>query len=130
MPIHCIVEQVVVSGGGGEKAPPSTTTEVDMDTYAILPSSTLFNEIIRVAMTKLGYSVVEAMGAKGEYFFIFFLNSFINFSIYIEIFQCCLYLLATIGAHAVQGSFQCPFFVAAAGTRTRQWQCQHGVPTP
>ena len=37
-------------------------------------------------------------------------DSFIYFIIYIEIFQCCLYLLWTIGAHSVQGSSQCPFF--------------------
>lgn len=60
MPIHCIVEQA--AGCNGEKK-----AEVDMDTYAILPSTTLFNEIIRVALIKLGYSVVEAMGAKGKH---------------------------------------------------------------
>ena len=64
MPIHCIVEQANScrsDASSGKQTDPS----VEMDTYAILPSSTLFNEIIRVAMIKLGYSVVEAMGAKG-----------------------------------------------------------------
>ena len=53
------------------------------------------------------------------FFFFFFFLLFIHFSIYIEIFQCCLYLLWTIGAHSVQGSSQCPFCVAAAWTRTQ-----------
>ncbi len=40
-------------------------TGVDLDTYAILPSNTLFSEIVRVALVKLGYTAAEAIGAKG-----------------------------------------------------------------
>ena len=40
-------------------------TYVDLDTYAILPGTTLFCEVVRTALIKLGYTTAEAMGAKG-----------------------------------------------------------------
>ena len=66
--------------------------------------------------TNLGKQTFSYTNHDCYFFIIFFL---IHFSIYIEIFQCCLYLLWTIGAHSVQGSTQCPFFVPAAWTRTQ-----------
>ena len=56
--------------------------------------------------------------ATGKVLFFSFFSFCIHFSIYTEIFQCCLYLLWTIGAHSVQGSSQCPFFVAWTRTKT------------
>ncbi len=38
---------------------------VELDTYAILPGSTLFNELVRTALVKIGYTASEAIGAKG-----------------------------------------------------------------
>ncbi|XP_064652363.1 homeobox protein dve-1-like isoform X2 [Lineus longissimus] len=60
MPVHCLIEttaspQGFESGGGS----------VELDSYAIIPNTTLFSEIVRTALIKLGYSPSEAMGAKG-----------------------------------------------------------------
>ena len=41
-------------------------TNIELDTYAILPSSALFSDIVRIALLKIGYSSSEAMGAKGQ----------------------------------------------------------------
>lgn len=60
LPIHCIVEHH--RGPGGDRG----ASDIDLDTYAILPSSTMFSEIVRTALTKLGYTAAEAMGAKGN----------------------------------------------------------------
>ena len=60
MPIHCIIEQTKLRKTG------ETETFIDLDTYAILPGSTLFCEIVRTALIKLGYTAAEAMGAKGK----------------------------------------------------------------
>ena len=57
-------------------------------------------------------------------FFFFF---FIHFSIYIEIFQYCLYLLWTIGAHSVQEASQRPFSFPGPGSEPTQWQSQQVV---
>ena len=61
VPIHCIVEQTASPSGGKH----GTETNVELDTYAILPSSALFSDIVRIALLKIGYSSSEAMGAKG-----------------------------------------------------------------
>lgn len=39
------------------------------DSYAIMPSTTLFCDVVRTALLKLGYSATEAVGAKGSCFF-------------------------------------------------------------
>lgn len=36
-----------------------------LDSYAILPGTTLFSELVRTSLLKLGYSPGEALGAKG-----------------------------------------------------------------
>ncbi|KAI0219185.1 hypothetical protein LSAT2_029218 [Lamellibrachia satsuma] len=64
VPIHCIVEQTA-SPSGGKHLVASTEANVELDTYAILPSSALFSDIVRIALLKIGYSSSEAMGAKG-----------------------------------------------------------------
>lgn len=42
------------------------STTVLCDTFAILPGSLLFSDILRGALVKIGFSVLEAIGAKGE----------------------------------------------------------------
>ena len=64
VPIHCIVEQTASPSSGKH----GTEANVELDTYAILPSSALFSDIVRIALLKIGYSSSEAMGAKGTLF--------------------------------------------------------------
>ncbi|KAL3172004.1 hypothetical protein MRX96_043679 [Rhipicephalus microplus] len=59
LPVHCVVERV-----------PSPQTDsqqpsVEVDSYAIVPSAALFVDLVRTALTKLGYSPSEAICAKG-----------------------------------------------------------------
>ena len=69
-PIHCVIEHA--SPPSKPVTPPSAKSNapceinVELDTYAILPSNTLFSEIVRVALVKLGYTSAEAIGAKGK----------------------------------------------------------------
>lgn len=85
IPVHCVVmntttpcylsDAVMISsaasatgggdggGGGGAKA----GDEVDVDSYAIIPASTLFTQIVPVVLRKLGYSddvIFNATGIK------------------------------------------------------------------
>ncbi|KAL3210161.1 hypothetical protein MRX96_052249, partial [Rhipicephalus microplus] len=58
LPVHCVVERV-----------PSPQTDsqqpsVEVDSYAIVPSAALFVDLVRTALTKLGYSPSEAICAK------------------------------------------------------------------
>ena len=57
MPIHCVVERV---------SAPGKEFTVDTDTYAILPGSTLFCEVIRSTLVKIGYPAADAVNAKGK----------------------------------------------------------------
>ena len=91
IPIHCVVEQAGRNGCGPRgpssvagpiKSPPegmvaprapglgrhngSTSSGMDLDTFAIVPGSTLFSEVVRTALLKIGYSTTEALGAKGQ----------------------------------------------------------------
>ena len=69
LPIHCIIEQT--SGQPSfETSSNETSTQnaVELDSYAILPGTTLLSECVRAALMKLGYSSSEALGAKGNYF--------------------------------------------------------------
>ncbi|XP_062617371.1 uncharacterized protein LOC134279048 [Saccostrea cucullata] len=63
LPIHCVIEQ---TSGPLTFEPENTATySVELDTYAILPCTTLFSELVRTALIKLGYNANEAMNAKG-----------------------------------------------------------------
>lgn len=63
LPIHCVIEQ---TNGPLTFEPDNTATyNVELDTYAILPCTTLFSELLRTALIKLGYNANEAMNAKG-----------------------------------------------------------------
>jgi hypothetical protein len=86
MPIHCIVEQIQTTTGVSVAGPTngklggnspnnnnagnggnnSNSPVVEMDTYAILPGTTMFSELVRTALIKIGYTASEAMGAKGK----------------------------------------------------------------
>ena len=86
-PIHCVIEHA--SPPSRPVTPPSAKsnvpceTNVELDTYAILPSNTLFSEIVRVALVKLGYTAAEAIGAKGRFTLItelLYQNNVISFS--------------------------------------------------
>lgn len=67
LPIHCIIEQTNGSpsfdNSSGEK---SMHCQVELDSYAILPGTTLLAECVRAALLKLGYNSTEAIGAKGK----------------------------------------------------------------
>ena len=56
MPIHCVVERV---------SAPGKEFTVDTDTYAILPGSTLFCEVIQSTLVKIGHPAADAVNAKG-----------------------------------------------------------------
>lgn len=64
IPIHCVIEQTSgpVTFESNEGA---SHTTVELDSYAILPSTTLFSELVRASLVKLGYNSTEAMNAKG-----------------------------------------------------------------
>lgn len=57
IPIHCVVEQIQSCSQGGEP--------VELDSYAIVPGTAVFSDLVRTALIKLGYSSSEAVGAKG-----------------------------------------------------------------
>ena len=59
IPIHCVVEQTPPCSDSNAEP------QVELDTYAILPGSTLFSEIVRTALIKIGYTAAEATAAKG-----------------------------------------------------------------
>lgn len=59
LPVHCVVERV--PSPQSESQQPS----VEVDSYAIVPSAALFVDLVRTALTKLGYSPSEAICAKG-----------------------------------------------------------------
>lgn len=64
--MHCIVEQQPGSQAV-EPASASHQLSVELDSYAIIPSNTPFCDIVHVALSKLGYSATEAIGAKGTW---------------------------------------------------------------
>ncbi|GIY53914.1 uncharacterized protein CDAR_87221 [Caerostris darwini] len=61
IPVHCIVEQVTPQG----QSVNISQAAVDLDSFAIIPSTTLFSEIVHTALNKLGYSSSAALTAKG-----------------------------------------------------------------
>ncbi|XP_041361222.1 uncharacterized protein LOC121377339 [Gigantopelta aegis] len=66
LPIHCVVEQI--SGTPSFDSVSSVAcaqNAVELDSYAILPSSTLLSDLVHSALIKLGYSSINAMTAKG-----------------------------------------------------------------
>ncbi|KAG8193005.1 hypothetical protein JTE90_028125 [Oedothorax gibbosus] len=58
LPVHCIIEQV--------PGPQACGQYVELDSYAIIPCDTLFSDLVRTALGKLGYSVSQILGAKGS----------------------------------------------------------------
>ena len=62
---------------GGASTPNSksasnvTEESVDVDSYAIIPASTLFNQIVPVVLRKLGYSDDVIFNATGLFFLLF-----------------------------------------------------------
>lgn len=63
LPVHCIVEQI--------PGPQACGQHVELDSYAIVPCDTLFNDLVRTALGKLGYSTSQILGAKGKICFKF-----------------------------------------------------------
>jgi len=55
-------EEAAASGSSS-----STTDEVDVDSYAIIPASTLFTHIVPTVLRKLGYSDDIIFSANGTY---------------------------------------------------------------
>src|SRR5438093_687512 len=93
IPIRCVIERQECSedrktvalgdGGGGttpstslesrkesglSSPPQQTTSRLEQDTFAIIPPCVPFQELVKTALIKLGYSSTEAVGAKGESF--------------------------------------------------------------
>lgn len=57
LPVHCIIEQI--------PGPQACGQYVELDSYAIVPNDTLFSDLVRTALGKLGYSGSQILGAKG-----------------------------------------------------------------
>ena len=56
-----------VDGGiGSNKEGSSSSDEVDVDSYAIIPASTLFTHIVPTVLRKLGYSDDIIFSANGK----------------------------------------------------------------
>jgi len=68
LPIHCIIEQTSGPPSFDDSSlnEKSTHTNVELDSYAILPGTTLITECVQSALTKLGYNTTEAQGAQGK----------------------------------------------------------------
>ncbi|XP_035221528.1 uncharacterized protein LOC118194489 isoform X2 [Stegodyphus dumicola] len=58
LPVHCIIEQI--------PGPQACGQYVELDSYAIVPNDTLFSDLVRTALGKLGYSGAQIVGAKGS----------------------------------------------------------------
>ncbi|KAK3576093.1 hypothetical protein CHS0354_032217 [Potamilus streckersoni] len=65
LPIHCIIEQTPGPPSFEAGSTIGQQNTVELDSYAILPGTTLLNELVRAALIKLGYTSTEAMAAKG-----------------------------------------------------------------
>ncbi|KAL3887904.1 hypothetical protein ACJMK2_000291 [Sinanodonta woodiana] len=65
LPIHCVIEQTPGPPSFEAGSTSGQQITVELDSYAILPGTTLLNELVRAALIKLGYTSTEAMGAKG-----------------------------------------------------------------
>lgn len=79
IPVHCVVmntttpcylsDAAMISstggGGGGVEGGAKAADEVDVDSYAIIPASTLFTQIVPVVLRKLGYSDDVIFNATG-----------------------------------------------------------------
>ncbi|KAH9512621.1 hypothetical protein Btru_038969 [Bulinus truncatus] len=66
LPIHCVVEQGNTSEAvSAEVTPVSAHLQLLVDSYAILPGSTPFSQIVSASLSKLGYTSHDALGAKG-----------------------------------------------------------------
>lgn len=61
LPVHCVVE-TVWSVGGGDSSPPS----LEVDSYVIIPMATPIQDLVSVALLRLGYSKDNAAAAKGS----------------------------------------------------------------
>ena len=56
---------MICSAGGGVEGGAKALDEVDVDSYAIIPASTLFTQIVPVVLRKLGYSDDVIFNATG-----------------------------------------------------------------
>lgn len=82
LPVHCIIEQI--------PGPQACGQHVELDSYAIVPCDTPFNDLVRTALGKLGYSTSQILGAKGKnwtYYFLFSVKCLYYNRCVIEIFN-------------------------------------------
>lgn len=63
IPVHTIIEQVQGTPHTDNSAGLQPT--VELDSYAIVPTTIRFNELVRTALLRLGYSASETVSAKG-----------------------------------------------------------------
>lgn len=64
IPIRCMIEVLVKDDQGcnGEA--------VEKESFAIVPSTTLFKDVVKTVLLKLGYSSQDISNAKGKYLLI------------------------------------------------------------
>lgn len=68
LPVHCIVETILSleEQNDREKNNWRRKSNVEVDSYVIIPVNTPIQELVLVALTRLGYPKETAAAAKGE----------------------------------------------------------------
>lgn len=64
IPVRCVIE--VKSEESTCKNDTITGGHTETSTFAIIPSKSLFKDVVKTALIKLGYSKREASAAKGK----------------------------------------------------------------
>lgn len=62
IPIRCLIETV-----GVEQVACGGSKEIEKESFAIVPSSSLFKDVVKTVLLKLGYSSQDVANAKGQY---------------------------------------------------------------
>jgi homeobox domain-containing protein len=65
LPVHCVVE--AVSALDDSRVMWRRKPVVETDSYVIIPVNTAFQELVQVALHRLGYPRDSASAAKGEF---------------------------------------------------------------
>lgn len=63
IPIRCLIETV-----GAEQSFCGGSKETEKESFAIVPSSSLFKDVVKTVLLKLGYSSQDVANAKGQYY--------------------------------------------------------------
>lgn len=65
LPVHCVVE-VVSSLQQWKAMRSSRRTVLETDSYVIIPVNTTFQDLVQVALQRLGYPKESSSSAKGK----------------------------------------------------------------